>query len=161
MKSENSDEVLVVLGGPQIQFVAPMLPRDDAHCVMQAIFPPGFTVPLHSHVDRESFFLLSGELEGFNGDEWVTLRSGDIFDVPGGRRHAWRNVAAEPASLVVVTTARMGRFFREVGRRAVARTGPPSPEELQRFVETSARYEHWLGSPDDNAAVGIALPRPH
>ena len=36
--------------------------RDDDYCVSIATMPPGVVVPLHSHADRETFFVLSGEM---------------------------------------------------------------------------------------------------
>jgi hypothetical protein len=36
--------------------------------------------------------------------------------------------------------------------------GPPSADQVQRFLATSARYGYWNASPEENARVGIALP---
>ncbi|MEI9999554.1 MAG: cupin domain-containing protein [Verrucomicrobiota bacterium] len=161
MKSEYSGEALVVPDGPQIQFVPPILAKDDAPCVMQALLPAGFVMPIHSHKDREVFVLLTGQAEGYDGTGWVTVREGDIFDVPGGCKHAWRNTTAEPASMLIVATARLGHFFRELARLAAARTSElPSQEELRHFQKLAAEYGYWMGSPEENAAVGIAVPRP-
>jgi hypothetical protein len=33
----------------------------------------------------------------------------------------------------------------------------PKPEVMQRLFEVAARYQYWLGSPADNAAIGINL----
>jgi len=61
-------------------------------------------------------------------------------------------------SLLFVTTMRMGRFFRDIGRpAATAPPGPPTPADLQRFAEIAHRYGHWRGSLSDNAAVGISF----
>ena len=69
------------------------------------------------------------------GDRWITLRRNEIFDVPGGVRHAWRNVSDVPASTVFVVPMRLARFFRDAGRPlAAVKTGPPTPEEVQRFL---------------------------
>jgi hypothetical protein len=115
-------------------------------------------VPIHSHADRETFFILEGELQGLWEDRWTTVGVGGVFDIPGGIRHAWRNGSGGPASLLVVTTMKMGRFFHDIGRPlGTFPPGPPTPAELQRFVELSHAYGYWLGSPADNAAVGISL----
>jgi mannose-6-phosphate isomerase-like protein (cupin superfamily) len=45
-------------------------------------------VPLHSHAERETFYVLEGEIEGLCEDRWGTLRIGDTFDVPSGLKHA-------------------------------------------------------------------------
>ncbi|WP_246585044.1 hypothetical protein [[Mycobacterium] fortunisiensis] len=57
---------------------------------------------------------------------------------------------------LIITTPRIGRFFREVGRPAGS--PPMTAQELAHFVDTAHRYGYRLGTPDDNAAVGIELP---
>lgn len=69
--------------------------------------------------------------------------------------HAHRNVSDEPAVELVITTARLGRFFQEVARIGV--THPPTPIELAEFVAVATRYGYDLGTPEQNAAIGIAL----
>ena len=127
-----------------------------------AVSSPGVSVPLHSHDDYEGFFIVSGSQQvlvpGEQGLTWVEAHAGDYVQIPGGAPHAHRNVTAEPAVDLIVTTARLGRFFRDVGR-PVTEAGPsPSPERVARFVEVAAAYGYWLGSPEENAAVGIDVP---
>jgi quercetin dioxygenase-like cupin family protein len=146
------------LFGPQIQLLTAVSDEDDGYCVFRSIFPAGVVVPLHSHADRETFCILEGELQGLRQDRWITLAAGDVLDMPGGIKHAFRNVSSAPVSSLFVTTMRLGRFFCEVGRPvATVPPGPPTPADLQRFLEISHAYGHWLGSPEDNAAVGISL----
>ena len=53
---------------------------------------------------------------------------------------------------------RLGRFLRDIGRpAATVEPGPPKPEDFQLLLETAQAYGYWLGSPADNAAVGISL----
>jgi hypothetical protein len=88
--------------------------------------------------------------------EWRDARAGDYVRVPGDVAHAHRNVSPEPAVDLIITTARMGRFFREVGRPVGS--PPPTAREVARFVETAGRYGYRLATPDENAAVGITVP---
>ena len=60
---------------------------------------------------------------------------------------------ANPAS-----ASRLGRFFAEVGRPVTDTLGPPTPEEVANFVAVSEKYGYVLGTPEENAAVGITLP---
>ncbi|MNC84719.1 hypothetical protein D3C83_02800 [compost metagenome] len=64
--------------------------------------------------------------------------------------------------MLIVSTAKMGRFFRELGSPAGAGAldAVPSAQDLRRFQELAARYGHWNGTPEDNARVGITLPTP-
>ena len=135
-----------------------MSDADDGYCLLRGIFPAGVIVPIHSHVDQETFYILDGELQGLRGDRWVSLVGGDVFDVPGDLRHGFRNLSGTPVSLLFVTTTRMGRFFRDIGRpAATAPVSPPTSADFQRLFEIAHRYGHWLGSAADNAAVGITL----
>jgi len=115
-------------------------------------------VPIHSHRDRETFYILAGELEGLWEDRWIKLGAGDVLDIPGGVKHAWRNVSGAPASLLFMTTIRLGRFLRDIGRPvATLKPSAPDPADLQRLFDTARAYGYWMGSPADNAAVGISL----
>jgi quercetin dioxygenase-like cupin family protein len=150
--------------GPTVEFLTPLLPEDAAPCLMRGTIPPGGVVPMHAHPDPETFLLVSGEVEGLVEVEpepkWVRIQPGDVFHVPGGTRHAWRNQTREPAVMCVFSTSKIGRFFQEVGTPIVpgaAPPGPPTPEALQHFQETSARYGYWNASPKENASIGISL----
>ncbi|HTF64995.1 MAG TPA: cupin domain-containing protein, partial [Edaphobacter sp.] len=107
--------------------------------------------------------MLSGQLEVLVEEEgkfrWVLASTGDFVHVPSEAKHGFRNTSSEPAVSLISTTARLGHFFEEIGRPVVpgAQPAPPSPEEMQRFMETAGRYHYWMGTPDENAAVGISL----
>ncbi len=150
-------EILDVLG-PRIQFLTAVSDADDDYCLIRGVVPAGVVVPVHSHPERETFYLLEGEIQGLREDRWVTLGAGDVFDVPGGLKHAWRNLSATSVSLLFVVPMRLARFFREIGRPAAsAGTEAPGPADLQRLFEIAHAYGYWLGSPADNAAVGLSL----
>jgi quercetin dioxygenase-like cupin family protein len=150
-------EIFDVLGA-HIQFLTALSNADDDFCVARGILPPGIVVPLHSHAERETFYVLEGEIEAMRGDRWITLRRHEIFDVPGGVRHAWRNVSDTPASTVFVVPMRLARFFREAGRPlATVKPGPPTSEEIQRFLDLTNAYGYCVGGPADNAAIGLSL----
>jgi len=119
-------------------------------------------VPLHSHGDAESFYALSGEAQALVetevGLQWQTLRPGDFIHIPGGTKHAWRNVSGEPMAALITCTAKLGRALREMGQ-LTSEGGKriPTPADVQRLIEISERYGYWLGSREENAAVGIEL----
>jgi hypothetical protein len=48
------------LFGATVEFLTSPLEAEAGYCVMMGTMPPGVSVPLHSHPDVESFFLLSG-----------------------------------------------------------------------------------------------------
>ncbi|HVJ55501.1 MAG TPA: cupin domain-containing protein [Aliidongia sp.] len=137
---------------------------DDFPCVMHGVLAPGIVVPLHSHADPETFILRSGSLEGLSlaGAEarWLRLAPGDVFHVPSHAKHAFRNFSDEPALITVVSTNRIGRFFREIGRPMPADARPlfpPAPETSAAFLRSVEKYGYWNASPAENAAVGLVL----
>ncbi|ORV90048.1 cupin [Mycobacterium interjectum] len=144
--------------GPIVEFLTPE--DDEQVCVMRAVIPAGVTVPLHSHDDFEDFYMLAGAhqvlVQGDRGLRWHDACAGEYVRLPGDVPHALRNASKEPAVVLIVTTPRMGKFFREV--RRPAGSPPPTVHEVARFVEIAGRYGYLLATPDQNAAVGITLP---
>jgi uncharacterized RmlC-like cupin family protein len=129
---------------------------------MRGVIPPGTVIPIHGHPDPETFIQLSGEVEALATSTWTKLAAGSIFHIPGNVRHAFRNLSAEPSVGIIATTARLGEFFAEIGRpiEPGAAVEPVAEETLRHFLDTAGRYGHWTGTPEDNAAAGIILPKP-
>jgi quercetin dioxygenase-like cupin family protein len=157
LTTADTDEIFDVFG-PRIQFLTALSDADDEFCLIRGTVPAGVIVPVHSHAERETFYVLEGEVQGMQEESWITLVRNDTFDVPGGLRHAWRNIADLPASVVFVVPMRLARFLREIARPlATVKPGAPTPDEIQRFLHISHAYGYWVGGPADNAAVGLSL----
>jgi quercetin dioxygenase-like cupin family protein len=161
--AEGTCNVALELFGPTVEFLTS---PDDAHddfCVMRGVVPPGAVIPLHSHDDTETFFIVAGAqqvlVQGAQGPEWSDAHAGDYVHVKGGTPHAHRNVSHGPAIDLIVTTARLGKFFQEAGRLITGSPQPPTPEEVARFAAIAAKYGYWLGTLEENAAVGIEMPK--
>ena len=159
---EGTSRIALDVLGPTVEFLTSPAAAHDEFCVMRGMIPPGVAVPLHGHDATEVFFVLSGTKQvltlGSGPAEWVDVRAGDYVHVPRGTRHAHRNVSDEPLIELVVTTARLGKWFEEVGTPDTGARRPPAPEDLERFLAVSGKFGYWLGSPEENAAVGIRLP---
>jgi uncharacterized RmlC-like cupin family protein len=155
-------ETVSVLG-PTIRYLTAPDAGDGQPCAMLGTIPPGVVVPLHSHADPETFVMRSGEVEGLamspEGFRWVPIGPGDVFHVPGDAKHAWRNLSREPAVMIIVTTAKHGRFLRDAAAALGphAADWPPSEQATQRFLETAERYGYWNATPEENAQVGLQL----
>jgi quercetin dioxygenase-like cupin family protein len=145
--------------GSRIEFLTPLSDADDEYCLIRGAIAPGGVVPIHSHAERETFYVIEGEIEALLDDSWSTLKPNDMFDVPGGRKHGWRNVSGAPATLVVVVPMRLARFLHEAGLSSpqTVKPGAPGPAEMQRFLDLVHEYGYWVGSPEDNADVGISF----
>jgi mannose-6-phosphate isomerase-like protein (cupin superfamily) len=64
---------------------------------------PGKAAPLHNHLTQEVFVVLTGRWEVFwgpQGDRHVVLGPWDTISVPPGVSRGFRNVSAEPATLI-------------------------------------------------------------
>lgn len=149
--------------GPMLEFLTSPSDRDAVYCVMKGTIPPGISVPLHSHPDDESFYILSGVAKVLTEAEdklqWRELKPGDFVHIHGSTKHAWKNDSTEPLVTLGTTTPKLGRFFQEVGRPITPgkRLSAPTTDELQNFVQVSLSYGHWLASPEENAAIGIPV----
>lgn len=95
--AEGTRNVALDVFGPTVEFLTS---PDDAHedfCVMRGMVPPGAIIPLRSHDDTETFFIVAGEqqvlTEGPQGLKWSVAHAGDYVHVPGGMAHAHRNVS--------------------------------------------------------------------
>jgi quercetin dioxygenase-like cupin family protein len=149
--------------GPTLEFLTSPDEAQNDFCVLRGVIPPGVWVHLHSHPDTQTFFVISGEVvalkqrQGSEGYDAIVATAGDYIHVPAGSRHGWRNVSSEPVVALITTTARLGRFFQETGRKVQGTPPPVTPEDVARFAAVAARYDHWNGTPEDNAAVGIRL----
>jgi quercetin dioxygenase-like cupin family protein len=99
---------------PGNRYLTEVTDADGDYCVIHCTLPPGVIVPLHSHCDRETFYVLSGNPDAFRGDHWETLNPGEAFDAQDGIRHAWRNSSGSDVAMLCVTTMRMGRFLRDI-----------------------------------------------
>ena len=168
MKTSNvikagTTKLLNVLG-PTLQMLTSPTEPGIEYCVMEGTIPPGVSIPLHSHPDNESFYVLAGvaqflaqQEDGFN---WVELKIGDFVHIPGNVKHAWKNTSNDNLVTLTTTTPALGKFFQEVGRMIEPgeQQGIPTPEEVDHFVQISIqKYHYWLATPEENAAVGIIL----
>jgi hypothetical protein len=107
---------------------------------------------MHSHADRETFYVVSGKIDALREDRWEVLGPGDVFDVRDGAKHAWRNSSQVAASIICVTTTEMARFLQEI---SISAAGSLPEEQAQRFLDLVHAKGYWLASPDENAAVGL------
>jgi hypothetical protein len=58
-----------------------------------------------------------------------------------------------------VTQEELYDFFRSIAKPFEAGQIPasPSPEDMQPLFVAAAKYHYWMGSPEENAAIGISL----
>lgn len=82
-------------------------PRDGAQdlSMFESVVLAGGQVFPHLHREfEEAFYVLEGELMFLLGDEWKSAAAGTAVHVPRGLVHAFRNVSAVSARVVVIHT---------------------------------------------------------
>jgi quercetin dioxygenase-like cupin family protein len=159
LEKNPTDGLVVDVFGPTIEFLVE--PASAEFCTLKGIIPPGVAIPMHSHADVEDFIVVKGQVAGLqvgpSGHQWVIGNVGDLLHVPSGVPHAWRNDTQEPVELLIFTTPKLGRFFKEIGRPITSASAPVLPEDIGHFMAVCAQYGYWNATPEENAAVGIAL----
>ena len=68
----------------------------------------------------ESFYVLSGSVQLYDGKRWVEGTPSDFLYVPEGGLHAFRNESGEPASMLILFAPGAPRedYFERVGQAA-------------------------------------------
>jgi quercetin dioxygenase-like cupin family protein len=161
---ETADEPMFTVVGILLQFVSTPAQNCADLSVMRAGLPPRTVIPLHSHSDAEIFSPLEGTMEVYQDDGvssgWQTASAGEVVTIAGGVKHAVRNPGSTLVTTVLVSGRQLYQFFRELAEpldHPVVPPQAPKPELLQRLFEVAARYQYWMGSPSENAAIGIHL----
>ena len=162
-QERNHHEQRIIPNGTLFEFLVPPDKAKHEVCLIRSTIPPGAAVPLHSHAEVEIFYVLEGAVEAFQFSDgsprWMTVRAGDTVTIPGNTKHALRNSSPLPSTMVVVTTSKLYEFFQEVTKPLYPDQPPtpPTPEEIQKLLGTAARYGYWMGSPEENAAIGLKM----
>lgn len=115
---------------------------------MRGTILPGITVPIHSHADAEIYVAVSGTVEALaettESMAWIEISPGDVFHVPGIAKHAFRNHSRDPSVMFIISTEKIARFFRSVGK-LVDRTDlwsePPTAEAIRNFLATAEELD--------------------
>jgi quercetin dioxygenase-like cupin family protein len=160
---KTTDEPMFTVAGILLQFVSTPDQNSGGLSVMRAGLPPRAVIPLHSHNDAEIFYVLEGAMEVYQDDGissgWQTASAGEVVTIAGGVRHALRNPDLTLVRMVSVSERQLYCFFRELAEPLDPNAPPsaPTPEAMRKLFEVAARYEYWIGSPSENAAIGINL----
>ncbi|MEV4368831.1 cupin domain-containing protein [Nonomuraea sp. NPDC049637] len=102
---------------------------------------PGGASPHFHRTITESFYVLTGTVQLYDGDKWADGRPGDFLHVPEGGVHAFRNASGEPASMLVLFTPGAPReaYFEELAE--IAHSGRElTPEE---WTELWLRHDQY------------------
>jgi mannose-6-phosphate isomerase-like protein (cupin superfamily) len=106
---------------------------------------PGPSTHFHRTIS-ESFFVLSGSVQLFNGERWIRAKEGDFLYVPAGGLHAFKNESEDPASMLLLFAPGAPReeYFEKVAE--VAKRG--GPEFAEFLVRHDSYFVDARGGPD-------------
>jgi mannose-6-phosphate isomerase-like protein (cupin superfamily) len=102
----------------------------------------GGAAPHFHKTISESFYVVSGSVELFDGSSFVPGRPGDFLYVPERGVHGFRNVSGEDASILILFAPGGPRedYFRELTARLAAKVDA-GPEERAAFLARHDQYE--------------------
>ena len=100
----------------------------------------GGAAPHFHRTMSESFFVISGGIELYDGTEWVATKPGDFGHVPEGGIHGFRNDSDEPASMLILFVPGAPRegYFEAIAERAAGRSF--TEEEWRAICEHHDTY---------------------
>ncbi len=103
---------------------------------------PGGPRPHFHRTMSESFFVLSGTVDLYDGGRWVTAQPGDLLYVPPGGIHAFRN-ADGPASMLILFAPGAPReeYFEEMASMTTEQRDRMSEQDWDAFY---ARHDQYM-----------------
>jgi mannose-6-phosphate isomerase-like protein (cupin superfamily) len=103
--------------------------------------PPSGPAPHFHRSITESFYVLSGTVQLYDGAAWTDATAGDFHFVPPGGIHAFRNESGQPASMLLLFTPGAPREAYFEGLAEIAASGrQPSAEEITEFYRQHDQF---------------------
>ena len=110
--------------GTVARFVAPGSATNGQFGLFDWVMPAGSgsSDPHFHKTFSESFFIVSGTVGLYDGNEWVQAGEGDFMYVPEGGVHAFRNDSGQAARMLILFAPGAPRedYFRELADNAAA-----------------------------------------
>jgi quercetin dioxygenase-like cupin family protein len=104
--------------------------------------PPTGPGPHFHRTISESFYVLSGTVQLYDGGGWYEATAGDFLHVPVGGVHAFRNASGRPAEMLLLFAPGAPResYFEANAARAAAGLDLPEAERLA-FLREHDQYD--------------------
>lgn len=121
------------------------LETEGRYAMFESCDQPHSGPPMHvHHREDESYYILEGDYEFHTpGAPPVRSRPGAFVHIPRDVVHTYKNVAATPGRMVVLTVpAGLERFFAEIGQPVVDPSTPPSSlPDLAQMAAIARKYD--------------------
>lgn len=114
-----------------------------ALAAVEFLHPPGFATPRHvHHTADEAFYVLSGTMRGYCGDQEWRAMTGSFVWLPRGVPHGYAVEGDEPLrTLAIALPSGFDRFVVEAGEPARERTlAPPAAPDVERLIAVGTEY---------------------
>jgi mannose-6-phosphate isomerase-like protein (cupin superfamily) len=115
---DDVDTLTFRTSGTHVRFVAPGTATRGQFGLFEWNMRPhtGGADPHFHRTFSESFFVLSGTVEFYDGNRWTPARAGDFLYVPMGGVHGFRAPSDEPSSMLILFApgAPREKYFREL-----------------------------------------------
>jgi quercetin dioxygenase-like cupin family protein len=109
----------------------------DSFSLLEAVEPPGFGPPMHTHEDAgEAFYVLEGEYLIFLDDQEFRCPAGSFVYIPAGRVHGFRVGDMPSRKLNIYSPTAMIGYFDELAHAAAV----AEPLDDAALVTMAARY---------------------
>ncbi len=131
-----------MVGTDLVTFKATSKSTGGAFALFDSLVLPGGGPPPHIHSrEAESFYVLEGEFEFLAGERWIPAALSSFVHVPKGSLHTLKNTGESVGRLLtLVVPAGLDRFFEEAGEPGTDISSPPGPPDVEKLLETAARY---------------------
>jgi quercetin dioxygenase-like cupin family protein len=109
--------------------------------MMESVASPGAATPLHTHLETEIFYVLSGKMTFQVGEHIFEAKAGEVAVVRAGEAHSWRNRSdSDVRTIVTFVPGGIDQIFTRIAGlgplelAAIAEqygskfVGPPLPE---------------------------------
>ena len=137
-------EQLSRASGSTTRFVAPGSLTNGEFGLFEWLMPAsaGGASPHFHKTFSESFYVLTGTVQLYDGTSWVEADQGEFLYVPPGGIHAFRNASDQPASMLILFAPGAPRenYFRETAE--IAATGRQL--SYDEWTELFARHDQYL-----------------
>jgi mannose-6-phosphate isomerase-like protein (cupin superfamily) len=140
---DDVEKLTYATSGTHVRFVAPGSATRGQYGLFEWNMRPR-TGGADAHFHRtfsESFFVMSGTIEFYNGSAWMPARAGDFLYVPMGGVHGFRAMSDEPSSMLILFApgAPREKYFQELAE--IRHTGRTMSEaEWEEFLASHDQY---------------------
>lgn len=134
---------VIYVFGEAVQIVVPSTLSNYTACVGIQTSPPGGGPPPHRHLrEEETFIVLEGTYEFFDGSVWARVKPGEARFSMRGSYHAFRNVGTTIGRMMFVTNGGgLDEYLQEI-------SGLVLPNDMDRLNEISHFYNYEFAAPE-------------